>query len=158
MLNDYLRAHHAGVGKWGNVTDMNSCSIGIELDNNGKEPFTDSQINSLLSLLAQLKKNYNIPTANFIGHSDFAPTRKVDPGVLFPWKRLADAGFGQWYDTDRDTTATSFNPIQALRIVGYDTRDTLAAIHAFKQHFMQENTRQLSEADKSVLNNLTKKY
>ena len=158
MLNDYLRAHHAGLGKWGNVTDMNSCSIGIELDNNGKEPFTDPQITSLLSLLAQLKKTYNIPTANFIGHSDYAPTRKVDPGVLFPWKKLAEAGFGLWYDANRDTLPMAFNPLQALKIVGYDTRDTIAAIHAFKQHFMQENARQLNEADKSVLSNLIKKY
>src|SRR5882757_7012579 len=55
MVNDYLRANHAGLGKWGSVTDMNSCSIGIEIDNNGEEPFTDQQINSLLILLAQLK-------------------------------------------------------------------------------------------------------
>src|ERR1700760_1602765 len=76
MVNDYLRAYHAGLGKWGSVTDMNSCSIGIEIDNNGSEPFTDAQISSLLALLVQLKKNYNIPQANFIGHQDFAPKRK----------------------------------------------------------------------------------
>ena len=61
MLSDYLRAWHAGVGKWGNVTDVNSISIGIELDNNGFEPFSAVQINSLLHLLKQLKKNYGIP-------------------------------------------------------------------------------------------------
>ena len=48
MVNDYLRSNHAGVGKWGSVTDMNSCSLGIEIDNNGTEPFTDMQIKSLL--------------------------------------------------------------------------------------------------------------
>src|SRR5690242_3795394 len=84
MLNDYLRAWHAGVSKWGNLTDVNSSSIGIELDNNGFEPFPDAQINSLLHVLASLKRKFNIPTANFIGHGDIAPTRKNDPNVYFP--------------------------------------------------------------------------
>src|SRR5205809_156489 len=79
MLNDYLRAWQAGVSKWGNNTDINSSSIGIEIDNNGFEPFTEPQINSLLQLLDRLKRAYNIPTANFVGHADIAPGRKVDP-------------------------------------------------------------------------------
>lgn len=98
MLNDYLRAWHGGVARWGNTTDINSSSIGIELDNNGIEPFDEPQIASLLQVLANLKKAYNIPTANFIGHADIAPARKTDPSALFPWKRLAKAGFGLWYD------------------------------------------------------------
>ncbi|MFD3000642.1 N-acetylmuramoyl-L-alanine amidase [Pontibacter toksunensis] len=98
MLHDYLRAWHAGAGKWGNNTDLNSSSIGIELDNNGAEPFTEAQINSLLKVLAILKKKHSIPAANFIGHSDIAPVRKVDPNQTFPWKRLADNGYGLWYD------------------------------------------------------------
>src|SRR4026209_1919408 len=73
MLNDLLRAHHAGVGKWGNISDMNSESIGIEIDNNGGEPFSEPQMNSLLLLLERLKRAYNIPQANFIGHMDWAP-------------------------------------------------------------------------------------
>ena len=101
MLNDYMRAWHAGIGKWGNDADINSSSIGIELDNNGFETFTDAQMHSLLTLLESLKKKYNIPTANFIGHADIAPTRKVDPNIFFPWKELASKGFGYWYD---DTT------------------------------------------------------
>ncbi|MBL7721437.1 MAG: N-acetylmuramoyl-L-alanine amidase, partial [Chitinophagaceae bacterium] len=63
MLNDLLRGHHAGVSKWGNATDLNSSSVGIEIDNNGYEVFTDEQINSLLLVLDRLKKAYNIPTA-----------------------------------------------------------------------------------------------
>ncbi|KAA5541609.1 N-acetylmuramoyl-L-alanine amidase [Adhaeribacter rhizoryzae] len=98
MLNDYLRAWHGGAAKWGNTTDINSTSIGIELDNNGLEPFAEAQINSLLLVLARLKKTYNIPTANFIGHSDIAPTRKNDPSPIFPWKKLAEKGYGFWYD------------------------------------------------------------
>jgi N-acetylmuramoyl-L-alanine amidase len=158
MLNDYMRAHHAGLGKWGNVTDMNSCSIGIELDNNGFEPFSEAQINSLVSLLGKLKKDYGIPTANFIGHGDFAPTRKNDPSIQFPWKTLADKGFGQWYDEVRDAIPTNFNHIQALRLIGYDVKDTTAAIRSFKRHFMQDSTKRINDADKHVLNNLIKKY
>lgn len=205
MLNDYLRAWHGGLAKWGNNTDLNSCSIGIELDNNGTESFDEPQIASLLQVLARLKKAYNVPAANFIGHADIAPSRKNDPSALFPWKRLAGAGFGLWYDagplpnpfgpdsaaalasrllapkptateeippTDNqpDTTSldrqlarlngpiTPFNQREALRIIGYDTRDLPAAIRAFKLHFIQQNVAApLSEADNRILYNLYKK-
>jgi N-acetylmuramoyl-L-alanine amidase len=152
MLNDYLRAWHGGVAKWGNLTDVNSSSIGIELDNNGFEPFPDAQINSLLHVLASLKKKYNIPTANFIGHGDIAPTRKNDPNVYFPWKLLAEKGFGIWYsDTTNLSLPENFNTLDALRIIGYDIRDTSAAILAFKRHFEQDTTHVLNDADKKVL-------
>jgi N-acetylmuramoyl-L-alanine amidase len=159
MVNDYLRANHAGVGKWGSVTDMNSCSIGIEIDNNGSEPFTDPQINSLLLLLAQLKKNYNIPQANFIGHQDFAPKRKPDPGPLFPWKKLAQNGFGYWSDEILELPPDNFDYTIALKLIGYDTSDVNAAIVAFKRHFVQtDSTPQLSQLDLNVLYNVYQKY
>ncbi len=190
MLHDYLRAWHGGAGKWGNATDLNSASIGIELDNNGAEPFSVEQINSLLGVLAKLKKEHGIPTANFIGHSDIAPVRKVDPSPSFPWKTLADSGYGLWYDEDvLDSTMVlrsvpvmdsalgmdsvlvlesvpvhgavpeSFNPQEALRIIGYDTQNMEAAIRAFKIHFIQTDIHPvLTEADKRVLYNLYKKY
>lgn len=158
MLNDYLRAQHAGVSRWGNLIDINSSSIGIELDNNGFEPFDSLQLNSLLSLLARLKKDYTIPAANFIGHGDIAPTRKNDPNYRFPWKKLADKGFGLWFDENREEVPAGFNPIQALRIVGYDVKDTTAAIRSFKRHFLQDTTRRINDADRSVLYNLQKKY
>ncbi|MBA4198387.1 MAG: N-acetylmuramoyl-L-alanine amidase [Chitinophaga sp.] len=158
MLNDYMRAWHAGVSRWGNQLDVNSASIGIELDNNGFEPFDSLQINSLISLLGRLKKDYGIPTANFIGHGDIAPTRKNDPNWRFPWKTLADKGFGLWYDDVRDTVPANFNTVIALRIIGYDVKDTTAAIRGFKRHFMQDSTKYLNDADKNVLNNLYRKY
>jgi len=157
MLNDYLRAHHAGVGKWGSVTDMNSCSLGIELDNNGAEPFADAQVASLLALLRQLKQAYNIPAANFIGHSDFAPARKKDPGILFPWKTLAQNGFGLWYGDSLTGAPAGFDYFLALRVIGYDTRDTTAAIRAFKRHYMQDTTRRLTTGDLDVLYHLANK-
>jgi N-acetylmuramoyl-L-alanine amidase len=160
MLNDYLRAWHAGNGKWGGQTDINSSSIGIEIDNDGTEPFTEAQLNSLLGLLASLKKTHNIPTANFIAHGDIAPGRKVDPSVLFPWKRLAVAGYGHWYD---DTTGvvvpSTFNTTHALRIIGYDLSNLNNTIRAFRRHFLAvEAEGALSAAEIKVLFVLLNKY
>ena len=157
LLNDYLRAHHAGLGKWGSITDMNSCSIGIELDNSGAEPFADPQVASLLALLTQLKKTYNIPTPNFIGHGDFAPVRKTDPSIFFPWKTLAQSGFGLWYNDTLPAAPKDLNYLLALRIIGYDVRDSTAAIKAFKRHYMQDTARQLTTGDLSVIYDLMNK-
>jgi N-acetylmuramoyl-L-alanine amidase len=158
MLNDYLRAWHGGVSRWGSITDINSVSLGIELDNNGFEEFSESQITSLLTLLANLKKNYNIPTPNFIGHSDIAPARKQDPNVKFPWKRLAESGYGNWYDSNLDTMAREFNHLQGLRLIGYDVKDTTAAIVAFKRHFIQtELSPVLTPEQKAIISNLSSK-
>jgi N-acetylmuramoyl-L-alanine amidase len=137
MLNDYLRAWHAGAGNWGKNTDINSTSIGIELDNNGSEVFSELQINSLLALLTKIKKDYNIPAQNIIGHADIAPTRKKDPSQLFPWKILADKGFGIWPDEILETAPTDFNIEQGLQIIGYNTKNLAAAITAFKLHYIQ---------------------
>ncbi|QEC54153.1 N-acetylmuramoyl-L-alanine amidase [Anseongella ginsenosidimutans] len=159
MLSDYLRAWHGGAGKWGNVTDLNSVSIGIELDNNGYEPFSHLQVNSLLVLLDSLKTKYRIPAANFIGHADIAPTRKQDPNAHFPWKTLAKNGFGLWYDDLQDTVPDGFDPMNALRLIGYDTSHPEAAIKAFKLHFVQRDTSpQLTAYDKRILFNLVKKF
>lgn len=137
MLNDYLRAWHGGNATWGKNTDINSASIGIELDNNGTEPFSQLQINSLLSLLTKLKKDYNITAQNIIGHSDIAPTRKKDPSALFPWQVLADKEFGIWPDLVLETAPADFNAELGLRIIGYNTKNLSAAITAFKLHYIQ---------------------
>jgi len=159
MLNDYLRAWQAGVSKWGNATDINSLSIGIEIDNNGFEPFTDPQINSLLQLLDRLKKSYNIPTANFIGHADIAPGRKVDPNRYFPWQKLAENGFGFWYDTVGIQVPANFDAMQALRVIGYDIVKPEAAIQSFKLHFVQaDSTKTINDEDRKILLDLEKKY
>ena len=159
MLNDLLRAHHAGVGKWGNVSDMNSNSIGIEIDNNGNEPFTEAQMNSLIELLGRLKRAYNIPQANFIGHMDWAPGRKVDPSRYFSWQPLAEKGFGFWFDTTNVEVPVDFNPLQALRIIGYNISKQEIAIQSYKIHFVsQDTTRMINDADKKILFDLMRKY
>lgn len=162
MLSDYLRAWHAGRGKWGSISDMNSVSIGIELDNNGSEPFPPAQINSLVTLLDSLQDRYNIPAANFIGHADLAPTRKQDPSGYFPWERLAEKGFGLWYESLQDTVPAGFDAMQALQLIGYDLSKPEAAIQAFKLHFVprenpsQNQRTELTAYDKRVLFSLVK--
>lgn len=160
MLNDYERAWHAGRSKWGQLTDMNSMSIGIELDNNGREPFPDPQINSLLILLDTLKTKYTIPHTNFIGHADISPNRKDDPNVFFPWKLLAERGFGVWYDESfLIQPPFNFNPIDALKIIGYDVSNEAAAIRAFKRKYIiKEVNGILTAYDKTVLYNIYKRY
>jgi len=112
-----------------------------------------------LKLLSALKKQYNIPQPNFIGHADIAPTRKTDPNVQFPWKQLAENGFGYWYD---DTTNLSLPPgfshIQALRIIGYDVKDSTAAIIAFKRHWLRDTLPGLDSSRYKVLLQVMKKY
>lgn len=160
MLNDYLRAWHGGLAKWGNNTDINSSSIGIEIDNNGFEPFSEPAITSLLKILSGLKKAYNIPAANFIGHADIAPTRKNDPNVNFPWKRLADSGYGIWWsDTTAVVVPDDFNTLQALRLIGYDTRDSLAVFQTFKRKYEQiDSSKVFLPGDKKVLYTLFKNF
>lgn len=160
ILNDYLRAWHAGISSWGNDKDVNSSSIGIELDNNGFDSFPPAQINSLLTVLATLKKLYNIPTENFIGHADIAPARKNDPNVKFPWELLSQNGYGLWYsDTTNISIPENFNSLNALRIIGYSVKDSAAAIEAFKRHFeMRDSSRFFTGGDKKILYNLMMKY
>jgi N-acetylmuramoyl-L-alanine amidase len=160
LLNDYLRAWHGGVAKWGSITDINSVAIGIELDNDGFSPFSDAQINALIAVLQKLKTTYNIPRSNFIGHSDIAPSRKVDPSGYFPWKKLSEMGFGYMPAALlTEPVPTTFDPLLALRVIGYDTKDGAAAIAAFKRHFLGKNDgSDLSEEDLRALYNVYCNY
>ena len=94
MVNDLKIAWHAGKSKWRNFENLNSKSIGIELQNKGHklgyQNYSLKQTNSLISLVKQLKKKYNIKNHNILAHSDIAPLRKSDPGEKFPWKKLID--------------------------------------------------------------------
>lgn len=140
LVDERARAWHAGESKWGQDTDLNSISLGIELDNNGDEPFPEAQISALLRLLADIKARYDIPSANFLGHADVAPGRKVDPSRYFPWKTLADHGFGLWCDPPFWEPPQPFDAALELRALGYDTDDFAAALRAFKLHFLPEQT------------------
>jgi N-acetylmuramoyl-L-alanine amidase len=139
MLNDYMRAWHAGSGSWGKLTDVNSASIGIELDNNGHEAFSDAQMNALMALCKTLKQKHSIPAANFIGHADIAPGRKNDPSVLFDWHEMAKNGFGKWYgDTSNLKVPEGLNLKIGLDLLGYATKDTTAALITFKRKYLKK--------------------
>jgi len=135
LVDESARAWHAGKSWWGGDSDINSASIGIELDNNGSEPFADAQIDALLGVLADIRQRNNIPAANFIGHADVAPTRKDDPSPLFPWKRLAEQGFGLWCDAPWPAAPAGYDLALALTALGYDPATPEASRHAFRSHF-----------------------
>ncbi|MDO6520526.1 N-acetylmuramoyl-L-alanine amidase [Shimia thalassica] len=92
MVPEEMRAWHAGAGAWGDVTDVNSRSIGIELANTGQHPFPEPQMRVLESLLRDISVRWGILPEGVIGHSDMAPGRKCDPGPRFDWTRLALQG------------------------------------------------------------------
>lgn len=152
LVAEDRRAWHAGVGFWRGVTDINSASIGIELVNPGHEwgyrPFPAAQIEALVELLHDIMQRHDIPPRNIIGHSDLAPTRKQDPGELFPWKYLADKGFGLWPD-DSTPPGDPDALMGLLHTLGYDpAADADAVVTAFCRHFAPE---QLAMRDRGVL-------
>ena len=107
LVDENRRAWHAGVSEWQGRTWLNASTIGIELVNQGYfdgpqgrywQPYSEAQIAALIVLLKDLVKRHDLPLDSIIGHSDIAPQRKVDPGPLFPWKRLAEAGLIRWPD------------------------------------------------------------
>ncbi len=154
LVSDERRAWHAGAGSWGPFTDLNSASIGIELDNDGKSPFAEAQMQSLLVLLDDLCTRLRIPRSQIIGHQDLAPTRKPDPGPLFPWKRLADAGFGRWPAADAPPAPDGFDPWTALRLIGYPLDDRAATVRAFRNHFRGQGGTELDAEDLRILHAL----
>lgn len=136
LVDENRRAWHAGQSYWGGLTDLNSASIGIELDNTGDEPYAEPQIDRLIALLKELQARYRIPSSNILGHGDIALRRKVDPGRQFPWARLAEQGFGLWCKQQVDATAPLPDPTLLLQSIGYDVADPGAALGAFRRHFL----------------------
>lgn len=159
LVSDVDRAWHAGGGRWGTITDVNSASIGIELDNDGHAPFPPTQIQSLIALLSDLTRRWDIPRAQVIGHEDMAPARKDDPGPLFPWATLAAAGFGLWPDpiTTLPDPPAGFDPWLALTAIGYAVDDRAAAVRAFHHHFGGMDGDSLDAEDLRILNDLANK-
>ena len=135
LVADLDRAWHAGAGRWGTITDLNSASIGIEIDNDIGEPFTEAQVASVIRLLEDLTTRLSIPKTQVIAHADMAPTRKRDPGPLFPWKRLFDAGFGIWPQGPLADPPPGFDPWLAMARIGYPLDDRAAAVRAFHRRF-----------------------
>lgn len=142
LVQEDMRAWHAGAGQWGDITDVNSHSIGIELDNLGTHGFAEPQMAALEWLLPQIMQRWSILPKNVIAHSDLAPHRKIDPGPRFDWKRLALQGLAVWpdcKDTPVDMTwwkdiADSFGyPI--FGDFGEDVDAEAACFEAFRSRF-----------------------
>jgi N-acetylmuramoyl-L-alanine amidase len=137
LVAEERRAWHAGAAFWSGVTDVNSRSIGVELQNPGHEygyrDFPATQIAALTDLAGGIVARHAIPPALVLGHSDVAPRRKQDPGERFPWATLAAAGIGLWPDFDR--SAGPGDAAAQLAAIGYETLDLAAAIAAFQRHW-----------------------
>ncbi|MBL4640092.1 MAG: N-acetylmuramoyl-L-alanine amidase [Kordiimonadaceae bacterium] len=159
LVDEQNRAWHAGVSVWQGRENLNHRSIGIELVNPGHEfgyqAFPAPQISVLLDLLFGIRQRHIIPTSGFIGHSDIAPDRKQDPGELFPWKKLAENGYGLWSDLDGANRSIlvkngESGPIydklnKQLGMVGYNVSNSLffdknieCALSAFQAHWRPE--------------------
>jgi N-acetylmuramoyl-L-alanine amidase len=154
LVEDQQRAWHAGAGRWRGVNDLNSISIGIELDNDGIEAFQPQQIQALIKLLDDLCLRWDIPRTAIIGHADLAPARKSDPSAKFPWQELAQAGFGYWFSDSLNEVPAGFDAVLALRAFGYDTRDLPAAVTAFKRRFRGAEGNELDAFDAKILYSL----
>lgn len=146
LVDEAKRAWHAGKSFWRGITDVNSASIGIELVNPGHEfgyrEFPAAQINALKQLLKDIiQRNKLNPTSCLLGHSDVAPARKMDPGELFPWKELADSGFGLWPKSEPDDHSHPgyMDYGRLLQTIGYDVSDPQAALLAFQRRYNPAN-------------------
>ena len=154
MVEEDKRAWHAGAGAWGGQDDVNSRSIGIELDNDGATPFTEDLMTTLQALLADLLDRHDLPPKAVIGHSDMAPDRKRDPGRYFDWRRLVACDLSIWPEPAIPTDFLS----DAARF-GYPTEKGEAAIlEAFRQRFRPDATGPLSTADSAMMAGLARQY
>lgn len=141
MVDETKRAWHAGVGAWRDVRDVNSASIGIEiqnvgLDGNGRRvPFPAAQIKAVTELCKDIQYRHSIRNENIVGHCDVAPARKQDPGEGFPWRLLAEAGVGLWTDQFAEPDLPTD---KMLALIGYDVSDLDKALVAFRRHWYPE--------------------
>ncbi|AET89440.1 N-acetylmuramyl-L-alanine amidase, negative regulator of AmpC, AmpD [Burkholderia sp. YI23] len=158
LVPESQRAWHAGVSAWQGATELNASSIGIENVNLGPigdgkwQPYPPAQIEALIALSRDIVARYAIPPTRVVGHSDIAPQRKIDPGPLFPWRALYDAGVGAWPDDanvaahlagrDKRVPADVRALQEKLKRYGYDVatdgvldEKTRRVFSAFQMHF-----------------------
>jgi N-acetylmuramoyl-L-alanine amidase len=132
LVAEDQRAWHAGAGAWRGQADVNSRSVGIELDNDGDSPFAWPQIRALEGVLAGILSRWDIPPRGVIAHSDMAPARKVDPGPRFDWQGLARAGLSVWPRPGGDPGAPLARSLDAI---GYPAVDPALRLSAFRLRF-----------------------
>ena len=152
LVPDDRRAWHAGAGNWSGEADVNSRSIGIELDNSGVEPFPEALMSSLEGILVNLLKSNDLTPSNVIGHSDMAPGRKIDPGPRFDWRRLALHGLAVWPKSAPDPGWNNEAFLDALNRFGYsEISDQDAVLKAFRNRFLPGDTGPISARDRCTL-------
>ena len=147
LVPEEMRAWHAGAGAWGGSGDVNSRSIGVELDNDGASPFPEAQMAALETLLDGLMARWDIRPAGVIAHSDMAPDRKGDPGPRFDWRRLARGGRAVWPDP-----GTPGDFLQHAAVAGYpvDCGEDLV-LAAFRQRFRPGAGGPLCDDDRAMI-------
>ncbi|MBC7987519.1 MAG: N-acetylmuramoyl-L-alanine amidase [Sphingomonadaceae bacterium] len=141
MVDEGKRAWHAGASYWRGIRDVNSASVGIEIVNPGHEfgyrPFPAIQIEAVIRLAADIVKRHGIAPDNVVGHSDIAPARKIDPGELFPWDKLAEYRLAiarpKRAHLDPGWKDEAF--LLALERYGYDIEDREAVVRAFQRRW-----------------------
>lgn len=184
LVDENERAWHAGISYWAGRNNLNDTSIGIEIvncasDNNGVFNFPaykPEQIAALTALSLNILQRYpDISPVHVLGHADIAAGRKSDPGAVFPWKSLYNAGIGAWYDENQKAgyiaqfTANGLPSQKAildkLARYGYDihlastTSGFVQLIRAFQLHFRPDNyTGQLDIETVAILYALVDKY
>jgi len=160
MVDEDQRAWHAGAGRWGDITDVNSRSIGIELANRGDHPFAAAQMDALEGLLAGIMARWAIPPERVIGHSDMAPLRKSDPGPRFDWRRLARQGLSVWPvpgaassgDFLTDAARAGFHPPHGC------ADPVLAVLTALRLRFRPQATGPLDAADRAIAADMARRF
>ncbi len=160
LVEEDQRAWHAGAGAWGGRGDVNSRSIGIELDNDGSTPFSQPLMQALEALLPGIMQRWAIAPMGVIGHSDMAPERKRDPGRRFDWRRLALQGLAVWPEP-----RPGEGPVEAERFLEHARRfgypDTLSCdlvLEALRQRFRPQATGPLSAEDMAVIADLAARF
>jgi N-acetylmuramoyl-L-alanine amidase len=159
LVAEDRRAWHAGAGAWGCTTDVNSASIGIELDNDGKTPFSAPMMARLETLLLALLSAHGLPLQAVIGHSDMAPGRKHDPGPRFDWRRLARQGLSVW--PDASLVPAEADPDRFRRLCtrfGYPESDDVALLDSVRSRFRPWGRGPFCAADTAVLADLAARF
>ncbi len=154
LVDETNRAWHAGEGNWAGHDDINSRSIGIELDNDGTARFDERQVTTLEALLVELLERHDLPAKSVIGHSDLAPGRKQDPGPYFNWARLADKGLSIWPEP-----SLRGDFLRDASYFGYQVEKGEACVlDAFRQRFRPFETGPRSVADEAMMAGLARQY
>ncbi len=163
LVEEKMRAWHAGAGQWGDVTDVNSRSIGIELVNTGTHPFPEPQMMALECLLSEVMGRWNIPPERIIAHSDMAPARKSDPGPRFDWRRLAIRGLSVWPQVNATYGAGDaaeqflmYAYAFGYALVGESMYDNV--LRVFRMRFRPAATGPLDAVDAALIRDLAQRF